>query len=141
MVRMDEKRINEWKCSFCGSKQKKIIQLFNDSGTEVGYSLHCCNCGNINTFALHGDAISAAIGYMNKISKRKIICGYSEKVKNCSFIDCPFRPDTAKREQMEKNASSISGDIREAEFIEEIAKQETMIEDNSSINKLPIHFK
>lgn len=101
MVDMTEDRINRWKCLFCGSKLKKNIECLNGNGNIIGYSLHCCNCGSLNNFALDGNAIDSMIGYGNKIARRTIKCAVSiDDIGNCKYEDCPFRP---KKEDNQDN--------------------------------------
>ena len=37
------------KCSICGSKNKRFVELVQD-GKMCGYELICCNCNHIDTF-------------------------------------------------------------------------------------------
>lgn len=121
-MNMTTDRINRWKCIFCGSKLKKIIECSNMSGNNIGYSLHCCNCGSLNNFAFDGNAIDSMIGYSNKIAKRTIKCAVCmEDISNCKYEDCPFRPKENNQDKnLVKNRSSED--------------QETLIEEPNDLN-------
>lgn len=105
MENMDKDRINRWKCLICGSTQKKKIDLIGISNNEIGYSLLCCNCGHVDSFALTSSAVSAMIcGDESKVAKTKITCGAgSSNMKFCLNKKCPYR--IKKDEKKDKQGS------------------------------------
>ena len=103
MVEMNMDRINRWKCLLCGSKLKKIIDLKDSKDMVIGYSLHCCNCGHLDNFALNMKAIDTMTGYEGKANDRVISCGVSiHNIDACAFKECPFRKKENKFEENEK---------------------------------------
>lgn len=101
MVVMDEDRISRWKCLCCGSKQKKVIDHLNYSNKKIGYTLHCCNCGHIDNFAL----TSAAIELMTRANAEKLRlsctrCGLLERdLYTCPAVTCKYRKKHEEEEE------------------------------------------
>lgn len=94
MVEMNDDRINSLQCDFCGSRQKKKISFIGINGKRIGYSILCCNCGHIDSFAHTASGLAAlTIGDNHKVSDTKIVCGMKLKdVEFCNNISCPYRP-------------------------------------------------
>ena len=110
MVVMDEDRISRWKCLCCGSKQKKVIDHLNYSNKKIGYTLHCCNCGHIDNFAL----TAAAIDLMTRANAGKLEtsctdCGLMERdLYTCPAVTCKYRKKFEKAEEkVEEPAAPI----------------------------------
>ena len=99
---MDEDRISRWKCIFCGSRQKKIIEHFSTANKKIGYTLHCCNCGHIDNFAL----TAAAIDLMTRANTGKLgtsctDCGLLERdLYTCPATTCKYRKKFEKTEEL-----------------------------------------
>ena len=107
---MDEDRISRWKCIFCGSRQKKIIEHFSTANKKIGYTLHCCNCGHIDNFAL----TAAAIELMTQANSGRLgnsctTCGLLEKdLYTCPAVTCKYRKKFEKEEEkMEEPAAPL----------------------------------
>lgn len=136
-VDVNEDRINRWKCLTCGSKHKKIINHIRKSDKKhVGYTLFCCNCGHLETFAWTVNAAIEMSGEnLNSLKTGEIKCGLLEKdLVNCENYSCPYRP-----KEKEKGPSKT---VRTAIAKEIIPKNEPMQEDRfdeererSNINK------
>lgn len=94
MVEMNRDRINSLQCDFCGSRQKKIIDVFGIKGKRIGYAILCCNCGHVDSFAHTNSGLAAlVVGDATKVSETKISCGMKLKdVEFCNNISCPYRP-------------------------------------------------
>ena len=109
MVTMDEDRISRWKCLCCGSKQKKVIEHFNSANKKIGYTLHCCNCGHIDNFAL----TAAAIDLMTRANTAKLgtsctDCGLLERdLYTCPAVNCKYRKKFDKSEDKMEEPAAI----------------------------------
>ena len=99
---MNEDRINRWKCLFCGSKHKKVIDHIRKSdGAHIGVTLHCCNCGHIDNFAW---TMKLAKQLMNEseieTDNPTIKCGLCEKdLEYCKNLKCQYRPTIVKEKK------------------------------------------
>ena len=90
---MDMDRVSKWKCIFCGSKLKmKADALGNTSGKMISYSLICCHCGHVDTFAITKGGIAVAVAGAQRVGEVKLSCGcsYNEK-RFCKNFDCEYR--------------------------------------------------
>lgn len=113
-MKMDEERIEKWKCEFCGDRHKKVAYM-SKNGKRTGFSMVCCGCGNVNNFALTHDAIPTfAIGInpAQIISDIEIVCGCSEyDISTCTNNNCECR-----KTQNETSGGSIPREpVREIE--------------------------
>ena len=113
MVQLDEDRISRWKCLVCGSKQKKIIDAITKSGKKAGFSLHCCNCGHIDQFALTTTGIDLfCAGNSDNIAGKEIHCGVLlQDIECCGHKSCTFRPLSPK--ECKKEDQKCHGDIHD----------------------------
>lgn len=80
-----------YKCRVCGCKNKTYIDLlFEDK--IVGYSLHCCNCGNTMIFTkekkYHHLYLDGKLRGGRMYCHRPSYCPY----KNCRFYNCNPNP-------------------------------------------------
>lgn len=94
-MKMDAERIAKWKCLICGSKKKKVSTA-SKNGNKVGFSMICCECGHVDSFATDAGAIPAfTIGLSSgKISDVEISCGCTEyDRKTCENHDCACKRD------------------------------------------------
>lgn len=113
MVKMNKHRIQNWKCLQCGSRMKRRIDVIGSSGSLIGYSLLCCNCGHLDNFALNTAAIEMFVcGNEAKAEKMHIYCPFSENDVDgyCNNKKCKYRPTstiTNKSNISESKASSI----------------------------------
>lgn len=109
MVTMDEDRISRWKCLCCGSRQKKVIEHFSTANKKIGYTLHCCNCGHIDNFAL----TAAAIDLMARANAAKLgtsctDCGLLERdLYTCPAVACKYRKKFEKSEEQAEEPTAI----------------------------------
>lgn len=116
MVSMDDERINRWKCQFCGSRQKKRIDIIGQNNRKIGFALHCCNCGHIDNFGMTSAALNLMVG--SDSSKAKSLdtkCGvFLKDITCCPAMKCPYRPvdpdavpptPTLKNEETNEGAS------------------------------------
>ena len=110
MVQMDNDRIARWKCLMCGSRQKKIIDLIDTNNKHAGYSIMCCNCGHIDSFAYnYNGVVVATTGDTKRLKKINIYCGYDYKeLQHCTAHNCNYRP---KRPPMDSNSVQKNGNM------------------------------
>ena len=108
-MKMDTDRIEKWKCLICGSRRKKISAALKD-GTEVGFSMVCCECGHVDNFVTDNTAIPAfTIGLSSgRISDIEIRCGSSAYDKDsCSNTGCSCRKENSSDTKTAENSGMI----------------------------------
>lgn len=93
-VEMNMDRIRKWKCVFCGSKEKRKLDTVTKDGKINGYSLMCCNCGHIDSFALDSSAIPMFVcGQSANVKEIKVSCALSnDEIQFCKNSNCVYRP-------------------------------------------------
>lgn len=93
---MNKDRINRWKCLFCGSKHKKVIEHIREKdGAHIGCTLHCCNCGHIDNFAWTVNFAKQLTNEAESMTSEPCVhCGLSKSdLVNCKKYDCKYRPN------------------------------------------------
>ena len=107
MVKMDNDRIRRWKCLICGSKQKRRIDIKGNTGKLISYSLLCCNCGHLDTFALNTSAIDVVLcGNESKVGSVDMYCPLLlEDMSFCTNTKCKYRPKPEDTEETDKKSS------------------------------------
>lgn len=117
-VEMNMDRIRRWKCSFCGSKEKRKIDAITGDNNIIGYSLSCCNCGHIDNFAISPSAIPMYVcGQKGNVKEIRITCALSDDdIDFCKNTKCPHRPIKEKMQQ------------KSPQIIQDTAKNDMVIE-------------
>lgn len=93
MESMSLSRISKWKCLFCGSRQKKKIDIYGKSDRKIGYAIQCCNCGHVDRFAQTQSGIELIVaGDYTKVDSIDITCGLEcEEYKGyCNVNSCSY---------------------------------------------------
>lgn len=52
MEKMDSERLRRWKCLYCGSRQKNIVDIKNKEGVRTIKVVTCNQCGHTDIYAL-----------------------------------------------------------------------------------------
>ena len=107
---MNIDRIRRWKCLFCGSRQKRKIEIKDRYGKRAGYSLLCCNCGHIDNFALSPTGISVYVcGKESLINNVDIKCPFDlDDISFCKNVKCSYRPKPKEITSAQKDSSDIT---------------------------------
>lgn len=79
MEKMDAERLRRWKCLYCGSREKNIIDLKNKEKIPMVKIVSCNQCGHTDLYA------ASALAVAGLFSGRNITMQESEEFVN-SFI-------------------------------------------------------
>jgi hypothetical protein len=92
-IEMNEDQIVKWKCAACGSRLKKVVDIFNANKKKIGYSIFCCECGHIENFAWTIGLAKTMSGLdTNVVDTCTIRCGMNEEtLKHCRDHCCDYR--------------------------------------------------
>lgn len=74
--------------------------MIGTNGKKIGYSLMCCNCGNISNFALSTPGVEVfTCGVESKVDRIQINCTLPpEDLQFCKNLNCKYRPKCNKEE-------------------------------------------
>lgn len=89
-IKMDDRRIEELKCSFCGDKRKKRVNL-ESSDSTIAYGLVCCSCGHVDVFCTSYEAIPVCVAGVTVDGLKNLVvrCGSPKCVSNdCTGCVC-----------------------------------------------------
>lgn len=99
---MNQDRINRWKCQFCGSKHKKVIEhIRKKDDAHVGCTIHCCNCGHLDTFAWTVNFAKQITCETEPMTTDPCVhCGLAASdLVNCKNLTCKYRPDVKEEKK------------------------------------------
>lgn len=87
MREFGKREIFNFKCPICGSLNKKFIPIMYKH-IPYGYTLHCCNCGNLTEFIKPSKSIGGVYNGQFSAGEEKEQRCYA--LNECTITDCPL---------------------------------------------------